>query len=166
MREHSMKSFTLQLSADFYALYSLFAWLTLVALKAPLWLFLVFWKVGRTLRERWRMGRAANRHNAECIEPYVHTAHPLQNFIPLIYSILEALSPKQQEILFTAQQTKVSNIQACRLSHCHSIDRRPCACEANTGHDTQTILPWLVSLFVYLCLLRRVKLSVTVSMKL
>lgn len=48
----SERSSAPQLSAGFRTLYSLFAWLTLDALIAPRWLFLVFWKVGRTPRER------------------------------------------------------------------------------------------------------------------
>lgn len=40
----SGRSLAVQLSAGFYTLYSLFAWLTLDALIAPRWLFLVFWK--------------------------------------------------------------------------------------------------------------------------
>lgn len=46
------RSLATQFSAGFHILYSLFAWLTLDALIAPRWLFLVFWKVGRTPRER------------------------------------------------------------------------------------------------------------------
>ena len=52
LKWRSERSLDPQLSAGFRSLYSLFAWFTLGALIAPCWIFLVFWKVGRTLRER------------------------------------------------------------------------------------------------------------------
>lgn len=79
LKWRSERSLALQLSAGFRSLYSLFAWLTLDALIATRWLFLVFYKVGRTPRERlWEhMGES-------CRQSYCGSQRSIQAQAPSI----------------------------------------------------------------------------------
>lgn len=78
----SKRSSVLQLSAGFRPSYSLFAWLTLDALIAPRWLFLVFWK-----SRPHSQGKALGAHVGEscrqtCCRTQRATAPLKPHFVP------------------------------------------------------------------------------------
>lgn len=142
LKWRTKRSFAVQLSVASYPFYSLFAWLTLVALIATLWLFLVCWKVGRTLRERlrWHIGRNGKRRDANHIVPYMLEASPSLFY----FSIHFVQGFICNSILWSTAKQPEGQCKSFLLFPCL------CVCKVNKGHNIQIVLSWHVRLFVYL----------------
>lgn len=120
-------------------LYSLFAWLTLDALIAPHWLFLVFWKIGRTPREREHMGESC-RHT--CCKAQCTTQAQAKSTVPLAHlQSAHQLSGIKVQIVGAEAQGKK---QPCFHFLCHfpfADDAHPW-CESRTSHTNNTTRMW------------------------